>query len=319
MGAHHTRLVSGALSLHGEIPELGLTYRGILKRAKRLGCSHIALVNQAVLTHVTSSHIRYQDFPATPLPEIRRVANLAKSMGFQVFLFPILWIEQRAEGEWRGTLKPTNPSVWWSTYEEWLTQLAILAQEVGASQLSIGSELSSMEKNEGRWRSLIRRLRVHYSGQLIYSANWDHYRQIKFWDALDLVGVTGYFPLSDQDENPPLSDMIQRWSFVRMTLLEWLTSLPGRRTLFFTELGYPSQRGGARQPWHYLQSTTIDLTVQQKAFRAFREVWGKEPKLGGINIWNLWGLGGPSDAWYTLWGKPSVIEVKQLIKVMRSQ
>ena len=312
-------VLSGAVSLHFEIPELGLTYRRILEHARDLGLTHVALVAQGTMSHVQSSRVELTPPHATPLATLREVARLAKRMGLHVIIFPVLWIEERQSGEWRGVLNPQNPDLWWRSYETWLSELALIAQECEASHLSIGSELSSLESDEGRWRSLIRRIKVIFGGSLIYSANWDHYHMVGFWDALDMIGITGYYPLATHEKSASVSSMVNRWRWVRLMITEWLDTLEIPRPLIITELGYPSQKGGAMRPWHYTQSREVDLEIQRQAFSAFRQAWTDVPQLRGVNLWNLWGLGGNQDTWYTLRGKAAVHEVMTLIKTFKSR
>lgn len=312
-------ILSGALSLHGEIPELGLTYQICLERAKSLGLTHIALVVQGHSADIYASSIDLDGPHSTSLSTVRSVAKQAKQLGLGVIIFPIIWLNKRGDGEWRGALNPTHVDRWWSSYEAWISRLAELATEVDASLLSVGSELSSMEASEGRWRSLIRRVRTQFSGSLIYSSNWDHYDGVQFWDELDFIGLTAYYPLTEEEGPKTLEVMKNRWSMIRVALLDWLGGLSINRGIFFTELGYPSQVGGSTRPWHYLQSTQVDLDLQKTAFQAFRITWGDEQRLHGINLWNMWGLGGPQDAWYTLWGKPAAQEARALIQVLSNR
>ena len=60
---------------------------------------------------------------------------------------------------------------------------------------SVGTELQIPAlQREADWRQLIKDVRAVYSGKLIYSANWyEEYEGIKFWDALDAIGVQAYF------------------------------------------------------------------------------------------------------------------------------
>ena len=312
-------ILSGAMSLHFEIPELGLTYRRVLEHALHLGLTHVALVTQATMSHIRSSHVRLDRPHATPLSTIRQTAELARELGLQVIIFPVLWIESREDGEWRGVLDPKDINLWCSSYEDWLGELAIIAQSCGATHLSIGSELSSLERYEGRWRALIRRLRTSFSGHLIYSANWDHYDYVHFWDALDLVGITGYYPIAKEGQPVSKSSMITRWRWIRLMISEWLDTLKTSRPLMITELGYPSQKGGAIRPWHYTQSTDVDLEVQRQAFSAFHQAWLGSTRLAGVNVWNLWGLGGTQDTWYTLRGKIAMDEVRTFVKIFKSR
>ena len=315
---------SVALSLHFELPELGLTYSRCLDHAIDLGATHVALIVQAQMDHIYASTINLVGAEVTSFSNLERVITLAKARDLKVILFPILWIDQRADGEWRGRLKPRDPDRWWSEYELWLNRLAAIGERHHVDMLSIGSELSSLEGERDRWRSLIKRLRVNFSGALTYSANWDHFEKVDFWDLLDMIGITAYYPLTDdpsrikEEASAKLmtDEMIERWKLIRLSLIEWLENRKPRRPLFFTELGYPSQEGGAHKPWHYLQSAQVDLEVQRRAFEAFRHAWRGERHLRGVNIWNIWGLGGPHDAWYTLRGKPASAEVKRLFKSM---
>ena len=111
--------------------------------------------------------------------------------------------------------------------------------------------------------------------------------------------------------------MVSRWRWVRLMITEWINTLDRPRPLMITELGYPSQKGGAVRPWHYTQSKKIDLETQRQAFSAFYQAWTGESHLIGVNLWNLWGLGGTQDTWYTLRGKPAFIEVKTLVKILK--
>ena len=208
-------ILSGAVSLHFEIPELGLTYRRVLENAKDLGLTHVALVAQASMSNIHSAIVSLDSPHATSLTTIKQVAELSRSLGLKVIIFPILWINERHEGEWRGTLNPTDLNVWWTSYENWISKLALIAQQCRATHLSIGSELSSLEIHEGRWRALIRRLRASFSGKLMYSANWDHYQHVGFWDALDIIGVTGYYPLALEERTSDIKSMVSRWRWVR--------------------------------------------------------------------------------------------------------
>lgn len=305
---------SAALSLHFELPELGLTYENCLQYIKALGASHVAINIQVTMEHTDSSFLRLKGSEVTKIEDVKRVLSMAKTIGLKVIIFPIIWVENREIGEWRGTLKPQDQDRWWSAYESWIGDLAALAEMYQVDYFSIGSELSSLEGEEGRWRALIRRVKGIYKGRLTYSANWDHFEEVGFWDQLDVIGITAYYPLVQDGEKPTLDSMRERWLLIKAGLLDWLDHNFPKQRLLFTELGYPSQLGGATQPWHYLQSNQVDLNVQKEAFQAFREVWHTVPQLLGVNIWNLWGLGGPHDAWYTVRGKPAAAEVQKLFQ-----
>ena len=113
---------------------------------------------------------------------------------------PIVLLENPREGEWRGKIAPTNWADWWEDYENYLMHYAWLAESAEAEVFMVGSELVSTETDTDHWKDLIARVRKAYHGRLGYSANWDHYKQVGFWDVLDLVGMTTYHDLGDKDE-----------------------------------------------------------------------------------------------------------------------
>jgi hypothetical protein len=137
-------------------------------------------------------------------------------------------------------------------------------------------------------------VRLVYQGLLTYSANWDHFDHVSFWDQLDMIGVSAYYEVASS----PISsaeEMRQRWAHVRWSLLEWQARAHPHRPLLFTELGYPSHAEGAMKPWHESASAELGLEAQRRAFQAFREVWNEEPHLLGAFVWSWWGPGGAQE------------------------
>src|SRR3989442_847466 len=84
----------------------------------------------------------------------------------------------------------------------------------------LGSELSWSQGRGERWRALIAKVRRAFPGELTYSANWDDYENVGFWDALDLVGLSGYYELAP---TPGASTDVLRaaWSRERDRILAW--------------------------------------------------------------------------------------------------
>ena len=87
-------------------------------------------------------------------------------------------------------------------------------------------------------------MRQRTDAPLTYSANWDSYDRVKFWDALDYVGLTGYYELVSTNDATE-TEMRAAWVRIRDGLSRWQRGVG--RPLVFTEIGYPSIDGGARQ------------------------------------------------------------------------
>jgi hypothetical protein len=136
----------------------------------------------------------------------------------------------------------------------------------------------------------------------MYSANWDHYEQVSFWDAVDVVGLTAYWELT-KDLDAQEAALREGWSAWKRPLERWASAL-GRRVVF-TEIGYPSLDGGAVWPWDETRKAPVDLEEQARAYRAFVDVWSGAPVLAGVFFWNWVGVGGAADTGYTPRHKPA--------------
>jgi hypothetical protein len=186
--------------------------------------------------------------------------------------------------------------------------LARLAEEAGTERLVIGSELSSLERYEDRWRGLIVEAREHFSSAITYSANWDHANAVGFWDALDEVGLTAYFPVGGRQSHTGRA-LADAWR----TPLEQIDDLRRRtgKPVLITEVGYTSQRGAAAQPWEHTSGAEVDLQVQRDLYRGFCDAFSETPSISGFYVWNWFGFGGPRDAGFTPRGKPAASELAQ--------
>jgi hypothetical protein len=234
-------------------------------------------------------------------------------------LFPIVRLAApRGPNEWRGTLAPANVDAWFRSYTEVLGDLAALATMTGTNRLAIGSELSSLDGDVRRWTALLERIRAVFPGTLVYSANWDHYRQARLLDLVDEPGVVGYFDLRAAGGPSDVGALEQRWRGLRAELEAW--GAERRRPFVLTEVGYRSRAGTSATPWDETPGGRPDLDEQRRAFEAFRRAWttpgdggvGASAMLSGLYVWNWYGYGGPDTISYTPRGKPAEAEVRRL-------
>ncbi|HEV8324608.1 MAG TPA: hypothetical protein VG389_23525 [Myxococcota bacterium] len=296
-----------AVGLYSEGKKHG-TYDDALVEVKAIGVRNVSFVVQWTMDSIRDLTIRPTDGDTVPDARLIDVMKKARSLGMDVFLFPIVHVVHRKPLEWRGVIKPTDPDAWWAEYETFLLHYAHVAADAGIGLMSIGSELVSLEGERARFEKLIAKVRAVYKGRLIYSANWDHYRPVTFWDLLDYVGMTGYHAIA-KSTSPSLEELKAGWGAVKKDIVEFARSVG--RPVIFTEIGYPSQDGAAMHPWDYTTSDPVDLDEQYLCYRAFYEVWKDEPMLGGVYFWNWWGRGGPTDGWYTPKGKPAEKVVRE--------
>ena len=277
-------------------------YRQFLDEIVEVGATDIQLVVQWGQADVTATTIAPEPGLSSDDALLSWVVRQARKRKLRVFLMPIVHLLHRKKGHWRGKLSPTDWDAWWDSYRKFTLHYARLAERQRVHLYSVGSELVSTEAQTDRWRSLIAEVRKQFSGQLTYSANWDHFEPVGFWDALDVAGITGYQGLSN-DKYPSEDALVEGWRGLGHRIDAW-TRMTGQRFIF-TEIGYPSQPFSARHPWDYRKRGEPDLQLQLRCFRALYIVWQDSPVLDGLYIWNWFGQGGPDDSGYTLRGKPA--------------
>ncbi|MDO7851433.1 glycoside hydrolase family 113 [Hymenobacter convexus] len=216
-------------------------------------------------------------------------AQLARRYGIRTLLKPHLWVRGRAA--WPGDIKMTSKAdwdAWFANYSAFILHYAALAESAHFDGLCIGTELlhATEPAHEKAWRGLIKQIRKVYHGPLTYAANWAvEYQQIRFWDALDYVGIQAYFPISTA-ASPPLDTLLRGWQPHLRALAAWQKKI--KKPIVFTEVGYKTTPDAAARPWEWperLATATPDEATQARCYEAlFRATWG-QPWLKGMFIW----------------------------------
>ncbi len=266
------------------------------------GATDVALVVSWSQATVASTTIGPTRAVTVDDDQLRHAVQRARRLGLAVTVFPILDVRKTREGAWRGTLAPADIDGWWRSYEAFILHYARIAQAEGASALIVGSELATTEAWRDRWFHLIGRVEDAFDGALIYSANWDHFESVSFWQRVDYIGVSAYFELTD-DSDASEADLTRAWRARRDELVAYAKRVG--KPLWITEIGYPSMDGAARWPWNYTRKAPIDLEEQRRCYAAFVAAWDGVESLGGAFFWIWWGDGGPKDRTYTPRGKPA--------------
>ena len=208
------------------------------------------------------------------------------------------------EDKWRGVIEPSDLNQFWLNYDSFLAHYLDIAEVSSVEIFAVGSELGSTEVHTQAWRRIIANARGRFRGFLTYSVNWDHFRVPRFFDALDLVGITGYFSLTEKDD-PTVDELAVAWRRVGRDVKSLADRVDG--PVFFTELGYASQDGINKNPWNYfINRERIDLQEQKDCFEAFLRVARELDWLDGAYFYDYFENGGPQDHTYSPRGKPAM-------------
>lgn len=271
-----------------------------------LGANTIGFSTAGYQEHAGSSGITI-DVRKSPSPDqFRQLIQRAKSRGMRVVIMPVLLLSNPRGSEWRGVINPPDWDEWFSSYLEFIKYFARIGLDNDIDALAIGAELVSTESFRSRWITIIDETRKIYHGKLFYSSNWDHYKQVSFWDKLDWIGMTTYHKLSDK-EDPSPQILLKNWNKIKKDILSWQKTID--RPIFFTEVGWCSQPGASVEAWNYYrhQSPSKEgLKEQKKCYEAFIKCWRNEKEITGAMWWE-WTLdgSGPDDFGYTPKGKPA--------------
>lgn len=285
-------------------------YKRNIDEIVSLGADTVKLVVDARQENGGSARI-YIDLRMSPtVDQLADLIKYAKDRKLRVILMPIVLLDKPRNNEWRGKIAPLPDnggwSEWWNSYRAMLEHFAHVAQNHQVDVLVVGSELVSTEEQIDQWRRTIKAVRKIYKGRLTYSSNWDHYREVKFWDQLDLIGMNSYWKFGEEGSNPrpTVQHIEQEWARIQKDLLKFVRSQG--KPLLFLEIGWFSQANVAYEPWDYTKDEPIDLELQRRLYEGFFRSWWGKPELGGFSIWE-WtpGEGGPKDGGYTPKNKPA--------------
>jgi hypothetical protein len=297
----------------------GLPYRGIVLQLQAIndlpsyeravdaiadtGADTIFLVLSARQENGTSGEI-FMDSRNTPTPDKLQqlIVYCKKERKLKVGLMPIVLLDHPRGNEWRGTLKPERWSDWFDSYREMIDLYAQVAQSSGVDLYVVGSELPSTETQIAEWTKTIQSVRDLYHGNITYSANWDHYASIPFWDQLDLIGVNCYYSLGD-GPNVTVAQIDAKWQPIHDRLVDFVASKG--KPLVFLEAGWCSLANAAKDPWDYTKTDLpADPQLQKRLYQGFFDTWEGDPHLGGYMIFE-WEPNGASEKGYTPEGKPA--------------
>ena len=274
--------------------------REALRDAADLGAEWVTITPAWYQRGIHAHSIRPHPERTPSAESVEGIIREARELHMEVTLKPHL---NTLRGGYRGEIAPDDVERWFGAYARMLRFYADMAEETGASQLVIGTELEGVSGQTRRWRRLIEGVRARFRGRLTYAANYDEVTRIEFWDALDLIGVDAYYPLSDRAD-PGVSDLIEAWE-EPVTALERLHERWGKDVLL-TEIGYPSAGSAVRTP--YEASGRQDLDLQERAVEAALAVWAERPWVAGTTWWE-WSTQpdtiGERDRSFALNGKPA--------------
>ncbi len=173
---------------------------------------------------------------------------------------------------------------WFKSYGEYMKYYAELAEETGCEMLCIGCEMCGTERKEAHWRKLISEIRDIYSGKLIYNTNHGHEHDVKWFDAVDYIGTSAYFPVAEA--GGATSEMMQeKWTAIRDEMYKVYEKW--QKKIVFMEIGCRSAHGCATMPWDFShRELPHDEDEQANFYDSCLAVFADQPWFGGTFWWD---------------------------------
>jgi hypothetical protein len=161
----------------------------------------------------------------------------------------------------------------------------------------LGCEMNSTEEFEDHWRSLIARVRDVYHGQITYDVNHGNEEKVKWFDSVDFISISAYYPVPFADGRP-LEDAAKQTEATPTAeiaaalkpIKEQLAAISSRwgKPILFIETGVTPIRGLGRTPWEHVDESLdrpIDQTEQANYYQAQFETFWNEPWFMGWCWW----------------------------------
>ncbi|AGF59019.1 hypothetical protein B0P06_002646 [Clostridium saccharoperbutylacetonicum] len=282
------------------------TYESLDNLKERVGINFIILVPNGLQDTPQSEEICYISNSTVSDEELEDIINYAKDIGLRIAIKPTVNCKN---GTWRAYINFFDEDVhcepkwskWFASYTDFQIHYATIAQKTGCEMFIAGCEMVMSERRENEWRKLISDIRNVYKG--IVSYNTDKYQEhnVKWWDCIDVISSSGYYPISDwEKELNRIEKVVKKYN----------------KPFFFAEAGCMSTKGSSEVPNDWSLEGNIDLNEQAEWYKTMFESSIKREWVSGFAMWDWAGSQyllsrAKNDKGYDVYGKPAEKIIKK--------
>ncbi|MEK4512172.1 glycoside hydrolase family 113 [Paenibacillus sp. FSL K6-2524] len=235
-----------------------------------------AIAFSAMQKTAHSTEIPFWENPTVSDDEVKWAIHKARSLGLKICLKPIV---NCSDGTWRAHINffdkdvPCEPkwSQWFHSYNRYIIHYARIAEETGCEMFCIGCEMVQTDRRETEWRNLISEVRAVYSGLITY--NCDKYQEdnVSWWDALDIISSSGYYPIHDWE---------LQLDRIETVVMEY------NKPFFFMEAGCPSRTGSSAIPNDWMLVGNPNESEQAEFYRTMFSACEARSWVQGFMLWD---------------------------------
>lgn len=244
----------------------------------KCGVNTITFSFAAQQEHCFSTQINWKGSFMPKQEELIELIQYVKKRGLKTIVKPMVNV---IDGYWRAYIRffdedvPCEPKwrEWFKSYNEYLIHYGQFCEENKVDMLIIGCELVGTDHRQEEWRVLVEKLRGIYKGLLTYNCDKYQEHNIKWWDVLDYISSSGYYP----------TEMISS-ELDRIEKVSNEYNLP----FIFTESGCPSVKNASKAPndWTVIQSGEISEEEQYEFYKELFEECSKREFVKGFCLWD---------------------------------
>jgi len=267
---------------------------------EKCGINTVNFAFGALQEHTYSTDIDWKGSRTLKEDKLSILIKYAKAKGLRTIVKPMVNVK---DGYWRGFIHffdedvPCEPkwSDWFKNYTDYMVSYGKFCEKEKVDMIIIGCEMVSTDHRSFEWRKVISKLREVYSGLLTYNCDKYQEHNVSWWDALDVISASGYYPFPDWDKQ-----------IERIKAVVDKFDMP----FFFSETGCPSTEGARVAPndWNIIGTKPVSEEEQAEFFRIlFKACEGLEWHYG-FSIWD-WNMSGnkcldfSKDGGYSVLGK----------------
>ncbi len=276
--------------------------------AATTGCNAIILPVCALQEHTWSTEMVSDHPDVMSEQDVHNVCDLARSLGLKMILKAMV---NCRDGYWRAYIRffdhdvPVEPGWgdWFASWSAHVKRVAGMAEDNRADLLCIGCEMVGTDHRADDWRQIISEVREIYHGPLTY--NCDKYQEdhVTWWDALDIISSSGYYPVNDLPRQ-----------FRRIQAVAEKEGKP----FMFMECGCPSRAGSDLRPNDWRFGRELSPETQESWYQTFVNTLKQFPFIRGTGWWD-WSAtrlypeyAGMDDNGYCTFGKPANRIIREL-------
>lgn len=251
-------------------------FDSLKKMKERTNSNFVILAPNGLQDTAQSEEICYTSEATVSDDELKGMIDYAKELDMRVALKPTVNCKN---GTWRAHVNFFDEDVvcepkwcnWFESYTDFQLHYARLAKEMGVEMHIAGCEMVMAERREAEWRKLIADIRSEFDGLVSYNTDKYQEHNVKWWDAVDVISSSGYYPLEDwENQLDRIEAVVKKF----------------QKPFFFAEAGCMSIVDSNKVPNDWTVQGEADAKGQADWYEAMFKACLKRDWVEGMAFWS---------------------------------